>query len=181
VIAFAMLAVRGPQESPVQRARAQGAVLPPGFDAWFSQATAVTPAARFRTAREAVRALGEVLGVPLGGALAASFPSSPSWPGVVFPPPAGVVDAHCGGGIGSSDEKACDATGLDATESTRSLGLASTIGFGVALAGLGTAAALSWTEPKQANPKAGAAPRWASAGVLAAGPTGAVLGATAAW
>ncbi|MGK3986952.1 serine/threonine-protein kinase [Sorangium sp. So ce136] len=82
VIAFAMVAVRGPQEPPVQRARAMGVTLPPGFDAWFARATAVDPAARFRTAMEAVRTLGEALGVPVGGNRG-SFPSAPSWPGVV--------------------------------------------------------------------------------------------------
>ncbi|WP_437619138.1 serine/threonine-protein kinase [Sorangium sp. So ce1151] len=82
VIAFAMVAVRGPQEPPVQRARAMGVMLPPGFDAWFARTTAVDPAARFRTAMDAVRALGEALGVPVGGNRG-TFPSAPSWPGVV--------------------------------------------------------------------------------------------------
>ncbi|KYF69574.1 protein kinase, partial [Sorangium cellulosum] len=80
VIAFAMLAIRGPQEPPVQRARAMGVALPPGFDAWFARATAVDPAARFRRATEAVQALGEVFGIPVGGRRA-TFASSPSSPG----------------------------------------------------------------------------------------------------
>lgn len=92
-----------------------------------------------------------------------------------------IVDEHCGSGIHSTDETACDATGLDATESASSLGLVSTIGFGVALAGIGAAAVLYWTEPKQANPPTSAATRWISAGVLTAGPTGAVLGAQGTW
>ncbi|WP_437927500.1 serine/threonine-protein kinase [Sorangium sp. So ce291] len=94
VIAFALIASRGPEEPPVQRARAQGTALPPGFDAWFARATAMDPAARFQTATEAVRALGAVLGVgasvgvpgasALAGAssLAAAFSSAPAWPGV---------------------------------------------------------------------------------------------------
>ncbi|WP_438022991.1 protein kinase domain-containing protein [Sorangium sp. So ce233] len=81
VIAFAMLAIRGPQEPPVQRARAMGVALPPGFDAWFARATAVDPAARFRRATEAVQALGEVFGIPVGGRRA-TFASSPSSPGL---------------------------------------------------------------------------------------------------
>ncbi|WP_437542492.1 protein kinase [Sorangium sp. So ce367] len=80
VFAFAMIAVFGPQEPPVQRARSMGVTLPPAFDAWFARATAVSPAARFQRATEAVRALGEALGVPAGGSRA-TFPSAPSWPG----------------------------------------------------------------------------------------------------
>ncbi|WP_438021656.1 hypothetical protein WMF18_26505 [Sorangium sp. So ce315] len=67
VFAFAMVAAPGPEEPPVQRARSQGVVLPQGFDAWFARAAAPDPAARFRRAMEAVQALGEVLGVPVGG------------------------------------------------------------------------------------------------------------------
>ncbi|WP_437979358.1 protein kinase [Sorangium sp. So ce295] len=77
VFAFAMLAVRGPQEPPVQRARSLGVTLPPGFDAWFARATALEPAARFRRATDAVSALGEVFGVPLCGARVAAGASSP--------------------------------------------------------------------------------------------------------
>ncbi|WP_437644238.1 serine/threonine-protein kinase [Sorangium sp. So ce362] len=82
VFAFAMIAIHGPRESPVQRARSHGVALPPGFDAWFARATAVDPAARFRRALEAVHALGEVLCVPVGGDRG-TFPSAPSWPGVM--------------------------------------------------------------------------------------------------
>ncbi|WP_437317251.1 serine/threonine-protein kinase [Sorangium sp. So ce385] len=82
MVAFALLAVRGPQEPPVQRARAQGVMLPPGFDAWFARATAVVPAARFGRAVEAVQALGEVLGVPVAGERW-SISGTPSRPGMV--------------------------------------------------------------------------------------------------
>ncbi|WP_437827414.1 protein kinase domain-containing protein [Sorangium sp. So ce1153] len=87
VFAFAMVAARGPEEPPVQRARSQGVVLPPSFDAWFARAAAPDPAVRFRRAMEAVQALGEALGVPLGGGRG-TFPSAPSWPGVVPAPTA---------------------------------------------------------------------------------------------
>ncbi|WP_437681114.1 protein kinase domain-containing protein [Sorangium sp. So ce131] len=80
VIAFALVAVHGPQESPVQRALAQGVALPPGFDAWFARATAVDPAARFRAATEAVQGLADALGVPVTGAPGRP-PSAPAWPG----------------------------------------------------------------------------------------------------
>ncbi|WP_437736971.1 protein kinase domain-containing protein [Sorangium sp. So ce1335] len=63
VIAFALVVVHGPQEAPVKRAMAHRVVLPPSFDAWFARATAVDPAARFRSASEAAQALSEVLGV----------------------------------------------------------------------------------------------------------------------
>ncbi|WP_437819678.1 serine/threonine-protein kinase [Sorangium sp. So ce1078] len=82
VFAFAMVAARGPQEPAVQRARSQGVVLPPGFDAWFARATALDPAARFGRAMEAVQALGEALGVPVDGNPGTS-PSAPSRLGVV--------------------------------------------------------------------------------------------------
>ncbi|XXY17843.1 hypothetical protein WME88_57415 [Sorangium sp. So ce216] len=93
----------------------------------------------------------------------------------------GVIEEHCGAGIGAHDERACDTTGYDAAKSARTTGLLSTIGFGVGLAGLGTAAVLLWTEPGGARATTGAAPRWISAGVLAAGPSGTVLGARGAW
>ncbi|WP_438010151.1 hypothetical protein WME89_16740 [Sorangium sp. So ce321] len=92
-----------------------------------------------------------------------------------------VVEKHCGSGIGSSDETACDQTGIDASESASTTGLVSTIGFGVGLAGLGAAAVLFLTEPKQGEAAAGAASRQIRAGVLAAGPEGVVLGASGRW
>ncbi|WP_437730838.1 serine/threonine-protein kinase [Sorangium sp. So ce1335] len=82
VLAFAMVAARGPEEPPVQRARSMGVALPPGFDAWFARATAGDPAARFRRATEAVQALGEVLGVPVAAGRG-TFLSASSSPGVV--------------------------------------------------------------------------------------------------
>ncbi|WP_437577378.1 hypothetical protein [Sorangium sp. So ce887] len=93
----------------------------------------------------------------------------------------GTIEEHCGAGIGAHDERACDTTGYDAAKSAKRTGLLSTIGFGVGLAGLGTAAVLFLTEPKGARSTTGAAPRWISAGVLAAGPAGTVVGARGAW
>ncbi len=66
VIAFAMTAVHGPKESAVRRAAARGVTLPAAFDGWFARVTATNPVDRFRTASEAVRALGEALGVNPG-------------------------------------------------------------------------------------------------------------------
>ncbi|WP_437676166.1 serine/threonine-protein kinase [Sorangium sp. So ce131] len=81
VIAFALIASRGPEEAPVQRARAQGAALLPGFDAWFARATAMDPAARFASATEAVRALGAVLGAGASAGVPAAFSTAPVWTG----------------------------------------------------------------------------------------------------
>ncbi|HTN89775.1 MAG TPA: protein kinase [Sorangium sp.] len=92
MVAFALLAARGPQEPPVQRARAHGVTLPPGFDAWFARATAVNPAVRFGRAMEAVQALGEVLGVPVGGDRW-TIPGAPFQPGMV-PAATTTVPAH---------------------------------------------------------------------------------------
>ena len=64
-IAFALNAVKGPQESPVERAEKRGVQLPPAFDTWFFRATAIKPADRFPSAMTAISELAEVLGVPL--------------------------------------------------------------------------------------------------------------------
>lgn len=92
-----------------------------------------------------------------------------------------VVEKHCGSAIGVSDETACDQMGIDASESASTTGLVSTIGFGVGLAGLGAAAVLFLTEPKQGEEAAAATSRRIRAGVLAAGPDGVVIGARGAW
>jgi hypothetical protein len=53
----------------------------------------------------------------------------------------GTIEDNC-------DSTRCNAAGKDAADSAQSLGLVSTIGFGVGLAGLATAAVLLFTEPK---------------------------------
>jgi hypothetical protein len=81
------------------------------------------------------------------------------------------IDQHCGASVGSSDPTACDATGLSAVSSGRTLGWASTAALigGGALAG--TAIVLFAAEPRR--PKA--------VGVVSIGPTGAIIGARGAW
>ena len=64
VIAFALVAARGTQESAVQRAAEWGIDLPASFDAWFARVTALKPSERFRTATEAVERLQEVFDEP---------------------------------------------------------------------------------------------------------------------
>ncbi|WP_437730839.1 hypothetical protein [Sorangium sp. So ce1335] len=87
------------------------------------------------------------------------------------------IDEHCGSGIRAVDPRGCDTTGHDAGTNAITLATVSTIGFAVGLAGLGTAAALYLTEPKPTTPAVSASPRWISAGVLEAGPEGAMIGA----
>ncbi|WP_437894157.1 serine/threonine protein kinase [Sorangium sp. So ce124] len=62
-LAFAVIAMHGPQEPPSVRAEKEGVKLPPGFDAWFAKATAREPGARFPTALSTVEALAEVFDI----------------------------------------------------------------------------------------------------------------------
>jgi eukaryotic-like serine/threonine-protein kinase len=57
-------AAHGPVEPPSPRAARQGVLLPPGFDAWFAQATAPNPAQRFPSARAAFAALAALYAAP---------------------------------------------------------------------------------------------------------------------
>ena len=84
VIAFAMTVIQGPKESAVARAAARGVTLPAAFDGWFRRVTAVNPGDRFSRASEAVRALGEALGVrsDAGSALQLSVPERRSSPDI---------------------------------------------------------------------------------------------------
>jgi eukaryotic-like serine/threonine-protein kinase len=79
VFAFALIAMKGAIESPSARAMRVAAMpLPPAFDDWFRKATAVSAAARFATASEAVRQLSTALRVnlpppqPMAGSLQAA-------------------------------------------------------------------------------------------------------------
>ncbi|WP_438022990.1 hypothetical protein [Sorangium sp. So ce233] len=162
-------------EAPTSDAPAQPppTPTPPALEAATQPTTPDTPAAPDasttpggrRTAAYVAGGVGAA-GIVLGGIMGALVLGKKA-----------AVDEHCGSAIGASDEKACDATGVDAASSGNTMALISTIGFGVGLAGLGAAAVLYWTEPKPAGPATGAAPRWVSAGVLQVGPTGAVVGA----
>ncbi|KYF66894.1 serine/threonine-protein kinase, partial [Sorangium cellulosum] len=62
-LAFAVIAIHGPQEPACTRAEADGVKLPPAFDAWFAKATARDPEARFSTAWAAVEALAAVFDI----------------------------------------------------------------------------------------------------------------------
>ncbi|WP_438022854.1 hypothetical protein [Sorangium sp. So ce233] len=85
----------------------------------------------------------------------------------------GVVDRNCAGA-------ACNHEGKTAADAMKALGLASTIAFGVGIAGAGAAAVLLLTEPKTA--KAGASGEaWIAAGVVPVGSGGAALDVRGAW
>jgi serine/threonine-protein kinase len=79
--ALAAVTMRGPREPASVRAAARGVQLPLGFDAWFSQVTALDPARRPASAGEAVRALADVFGL---APPSRPIPSSPfGWSGMV--------------------------------------------------------------------------------------------------
>ncbi|WP_437834202.1 hypothetical protein [Sorangium sp. So ce1153] len=148
-----------PPASPTPAApRAAPAPAPLGPDA------PAAPAGR-RTAVYVVGGLGAA-GLVLGGITGA----------LVFGKK-GLAAEHCGSKIGVRDPGVCDATGADAGSSAITMARVSTIAFGVGLAGLGAAAVLYVTEPKHPGVASSASQRWVSAGVLEAGPAGAVLGA----
>lgn len=64
--------------------------------------------------------------------------------GIVVLANKGTVDDHCNGNV-------CDQEGKDAADRAQTFGTISTIGFGVAIVGLGTGAVLYWLDP----PKSG--------------------------
>ena len=90
----------------------------------------------------------------------------------------GVIDKSCGpaGGF-TMDPMGCSDAGLRAATDAKTLGLVSTIGFGVGAAGVVAAVVLLITEPGDAPP----APGRTQAGVLSAGPEGVTLGISGAW
>jgi hypothetical protein len=95
-----------------------------------------------------------------------------------------IIDASCGVGKNPkdpTDELFCKPDGLTAVDAVKPLGLGSTIGFAVGLAGVGTAIVMILTEPKKATPVTGARTPWISASVLSAGPGGALVGAHGSW
>jgi len=85
---YALIAVvmHGPKEPPTARAARHGVGLPPELDAWFRQATALTPEERFPSASSAVVALGSVFGIQITQRTL-TVTGSGLWP-VPAPPPA---------------------------------------------------------------------------------------------
>jgi hypothetical protein len=74
-------------------------------------------------------------------------------------------------------ETSCNATGMEAADSAKTLGTVSTIAFGVGIVGLGAAAVMLLTEP----PKAGAATARSWSPYVADRKDGVVLGVQRAW
>ncbi|WP_437281986.1 protein kinase [Sorangium sp. So ce375] len=94
-LAFAALAVHGPQEPASARANAEGVELPPAFDAWFAKVTARAPEARFAAASAAIEALAEVFDLPAAPVrssrlLPAETPSGRGSPSSRSSPPSGI-------------------------------------------------------------------------------------------
>ncbi|MGK3960751.1 type IV pilus biogenesis/stability protein PilW [Sorangium sp. So ce1667] len=84
-----------------------------------------------------------------------------------------VVDKSCAG-------TACNHEGKTAADAMKALGLASTIAFGVGIAGVGGAAVLLLTEPKATSAGASSG-AWLAAGVAPVGSGGAALDVRGAW
>jgi len=87
----------------------------------------------------------------------------------------GVIDENCG--PATVEPRPCNDTGLNSAKDSQTLGLVSTIGFGVGAAGVVTAVVLLLTEPKRAP----AASLGFQAGVLSAGREGATFGIRGVW
>ncbi|WP_437807375.1 hypothetical protein [Sorangium sp. So ce1078] len=85
----------------------------------------------------------------------------------------GVVDRNCAGA-------ACNREGKTAADAMKALGLASTIAFGVGIAGAGAATVLLLTEPKPTSAGASGG-AWIAAGVAPVGSGGAALDVRGAW
>jgi hypothetical protein len=98
----------------------------------------------------------------------------------------GIMDQHCGAAIGQKDPTACDRTGLDAAGTAKTAATGSTIGLAAGGVLAVTGLVLFFTEPRSGpHPRGGTAAQpgsgWVSAGVLSAGPGGAVVGARGEW
>jgi hypothetical protein len=111
-----------------------------------------------------------VAGYVIGGAGLAGIAAGAVLGGLVFTKK-GTIAAHCGAGIHSADDTACDATGLAAANAGKSLALGSSIALPLGVAALGAGLALRFTEPKPATQAR------AAAGVLSFSPTAVLLGA----
>jgi hypothetical protein len=90
----------------------------------------------------------------------------------------GAIEAGCHDGAGGV--KLCTPAGAAAGESAKTFGAVATVGFALGLAAVGAGVVLLVTAPRVDAPAAAAA-RWLGAGVIAAGPDGAVLGAQGVW
>lgn len=90
----------------------------------------------------------------------------------------GTITSNCGIGGVSTD---CNHTGNMAWDSAQKTGLVSTIGCGVGLAGIGTAAVLWLTAPAPDKSAVAVSPPQVRVGLLAEEETGAVVGVRGVW
>jgi eukaryotic-like serine/threonine-protein kinase len=172
VIAFAMAAINGPQESAVARAARHGVTLPPGFDAWFAKGTAVNPADRFPSATEAVRALRAIGGSTSPGV-------APMAPRPMMASDTGMPSPLSRPALASAPmlERAVTSTGASAIttapipRSSRAplLGAAAVVGLGVLGTGAWLALRQGHANPETTNQIA-AAPNPAAPAVTSAAP-----------
>lgn len=94
----------------------------------------------------------------------------------------GVMEGHCGAAIIDKDPNACDGEGLNAWKTAVTLGHGSTVALAVGGVLFAAGMLLLVTAPQPtASGAAGARGGWMSAGVLSAGPAGAVVGARGVW
>jgi hypothetical protein len=89
----------------------------------------------------------------------------------------GARDRHCGAAAGSADPAVCDSIGLQAVRAGLSLANGSTIALALGGAALATGGVLLLVEPGPPKAASGSRGRRAPAGVLSAGPAGAMVGA----
>lgn len=149
LVAFALLAVKGPPEPASVRAARRGVALPPAFDAWFARVTAPDPAARFCSASAAVDALATALGMA---------PLSSSGPRIAAAAPLGVAPADSGVGSGVNVSGTRAAT----TQPRRLAALAAAIGAVGALLGAGWIYVAASSTPAASGP-ASASPQQTTA------------------
>jgi serine/threonine-protein kinase len=80
VFALGAIAIHGPREAASAHAAKRRVALPPGFDEWFAAMTHVDPQQRFSPATAGTRALGDLLGFPVGGPRPGSLVAIPATP-----------------------------------------------------------------------------------------------------
>jgi len=91
------------------------------------------------------------------------------------------LQAHCGTAVHSSDPSACDPTGVSAASGLTGLGVASTVGFVVGVAGVGTAVVLFARQPRAGAAQSGEGGRALEVGLLSAGSAGTTFGVRGGW
>lgn len=180
VYALIAVAIHGPGEHASVRAARRGVVLPPDFDAWFARMTATTPAQRFPTATEAIRALADVFRLPLAPrapmlSISGNF-EHPSSMGPAFPPPTALLAARTPtpsktmeasfGSVPEATMSGASTTAHAPTKRARSLRFL-VAGVMIAMVAAGALVATILLQPKAPNPQQVAATPSSSTSVSA--------------